>query len=175
MRTKNALAPLALSLIALVLGACANRQTRDDMRTDAPPPAPRTQPAPTQPREPAAAPTPPAASAPATPRATDAPAAPADDTEAQFTGIDVCDEYLARYTACHSTIGVVPADQIDERLASLRASLQERARDRTQHEALRAQCQSLTDTMEEALDDRDCELPENDFYRPEDTPRDTTD
>lgn len=167
MTTRNPYPWLAVSLIALVLGACANREPRDDTRSNAPQPATRTQSAPTQPRDPAAAPTPAAASAPTTPPMAEVPVTPADDAEPQFTGIEVCDEYLARYRACHSTIGVVAADQIDERLATLRATWQERARNVSEHEALRAQCQNLTDTMQEALNGRDCELPENDFYRPD--------
>jgi hypothetical protein len=175
MTTKNALAPLALSLIALVLGACANRQTRDDARTDAPPPAPRAQPAPTQPREPAAAPTPPAASAPATDRGVDAAVSAIDETEAQFTGVQVCDEYLASYRACNAVTTNFTAEQIDQRLAELRASWQARAADPAARGTLEQDCQRLTDLMKQALGDRECELPENDFYRPEDTPPDTTD
>jgi hypothetical protein len=163
MTTLKAFAPMSVAVIALALGACAQNQTRDDRRSDAP--APRAEPA-RRPVAPEAAPTPPAASAPATPRS--APAAPVGDVDPQFTGIEVCDEYLARYKACHTVIAAFPADQIDSRLETLRKTWQERASDPAQRDSLTAQCQSISDEMETALDGRDCDAPESDFVQPED-------
>jgi hypothetical protein len=162
MNTLKAFAPMSVAVIALALGACAQNQTRDDRRSDTPAPRADTQ---RRPVAPEAAPTPPAASVPATPRS--APVAPVGEVDPQFTGIEVCDEYLARYNACHATIGT-NIEQRDSRLAELRKVWQERARDTSQIEALTTQCQSLADSMEEALDGRDCELPESDFFQPED-------
>lgn len=161
MNTLKALAPLSLAVAALTLGACTQNPTRDDRRSDAP--APRSQPAPRA-TAPAAAPTPPAASAPVSPRP--APGAPASEAQAQFTGIEVCDEYLATYKACHTVIGAYAADQIDARLATLRTTWQQRAADPAQRDGLAAQCESIAAEMETALDGRDCELPESDFVEP---------
>jgi hypothetical protein len=155
--TISKVSPL-LVCVTLALGACAQRPTRDDRGQTTPPPAPRT--APATPSAPAAAPTPPAAATPATPAS--APETPAD-AQRQFTGIEVCDEYLATYKSCHSVIGAYPVESLDERLSQLRATWQERAGDPAQLEALTAQCQNLTDTMKEALDGRDCPQPASDF------------
>lgn len=161
------LAPISLAIAALALGACAQQQTRDQRRSDDSAPRAST---PARPSEPLAAPTPPAASAPADRRA--APATPAVDASigyAQFTGIPICDEYLARYKACHTVIGIVAVDQLDSRLATLRNTWQERAKDPAQRDSLTAQCQSISDEMDKALNGRDCELPESDFVEPDRT------
>lgn len=167
MTSTRKLAPLYLAIAALALGACAQQQTRDQRRSDEPAPRATT---PVRPSEPLAAPTPPAASAPADRRI--APAAPAVDAsigDAQFTGIRICDEYLARYKACHTVIGVVDPAQLDSRLATLRSTWQQRAKDPAQRDALTAQCQSISDEMDAALNDRDCDLPESDFVEPDST------
>ncbi len=155
---KQGTALVVLSISVLALSACGTQRTRDGDGA-APPPAS----APPPPVAAPAAPTPPAAT-PA-PRAAQVPDPAA---EAEFTGVMVCDEYLASYRDCHRVVGAVAPDTVEQRLASLRATWQEQARDPAQHEALEAQCQSLTDTMKEALDGRDCTPAESDFVRPQD-------
>lgn len=161
MKTKSKLAILALTSGIGLLTACAQQRTRGDREAEAPAPSPRS--APIAPTAPEAAPAPPAASAPASP-APDRQEAPiVSGVDIQFTGIQACDEYLASYKACHSVIGSYAPDQIDERLAMLRATWLEKARDPEQREALEAQCNSVAETMKEALNGRECKLPESDF------------
>ena len=73
-----------------------------------------------------------------------------------ITGVEACDEYLTRYRGCHRVIGAFGPEDIEKRYQTLRASLLERSLDPAQREALAANCQSLSGTMEEALNDRDC-------------------
>lgn len=141
-----------LSLIALavlILGACAHRETHSDSSASTSRPASQ---------EDEAVRIPPAATPPESPRE---PEVPADDL--QFTGIEVCDEYLASYKACHSVIRAYSPEDVDRRLAALRANWLAKSRDPAQHPMLEDQCQSLTDTMKEALNDRECEQSESDF------------
>ena len=125
---------LCLSLSAILLGACADRP----QRAEAPPPAPK-----------AAAPAP--APAP-TRRAMPAPIV----DEARPTGIPECDSYLARYRACHRVLGIYAAEQLEERYAGTRATLIDRAGDEPA-EAVAASCNALSQLMDEALDERECE------------------
>ncbi len=157
-RIKQGTALAVLSISVLALAACGTQRTRDDGGTSARPPASVPPPATTP-----AAPTPPAA-APAR-RATPVPD-PA--TEAEFTGVMACDEYLASYRDCHRVIGALRPDIIDDRLQELRATWQEMAGDPAKRETLEAQCQSLTDTMKEALDGRECTPAESEFVQPGD-------
>ncbi len=150
---------LVLALSMLVLSACAQKQTRSDDVA----PAPGSQGAP-PPAAPAVAPTPPAA-APA-PRAP-VPPTPSEASR-QFTGVSVCDEYLASYRGCHRVIGTTDPAVAEQRLESLRANWQSLARDPDQRETLVSQCQNLTDLMKDALNGRSCEPPETDFVQPED-------
>ncbi len=159
MRTMVSKVSPLLVCVTLALGACAQRPTRDEAPRSAP--TPRS--APSAPSAPAAAPAPPAAAAPSAPLA-----ATPEDAPREFTGIAVCDEYLATYKACHSVIGAYSADAMNERLNGLRTTWQERARDPAQHESLTVQCQNLTDTMKEALDGRDCPQAESEFVGADD-------
>jgi len=162
------LAPIAVACATLMIGACAQQQTRDSSpETDAPPRRATT----TRPVEPAAAPTPPAAAAPVTGSRTATPTAPSSTTDsgAQFTGIAVCDEYLATYRACNSVITTFTITQIDDNLAALRSTWQADARDPDKRAALEQNCRNLTTLRDEALDDRDCELRESDFVEPDRT------
>lgn len=155
----------ALSLVALAtltLGACAHREPRSDRSASTPEPA-------TQQEE--AVRTPPAASPPRASQETGVP--PDADSEQQFTGIEVCDEYLASYKACHSVIGAYSPEDIDGRLAALRVNWLAKARDPAQRPLLEEQCQSLTATMKEALNDRECEQPESDFIEADDDDSDS--
>lgn len=151
------IAAIAVGLLLFSAG-CARQQARDT--------APRTEA--TQPDRPAARPSqpPPAAAEPPSSPSTSAPVGGA--SEGEFTGVQVCDEYLASYKACHATINVVPAEQLDERLAQLRTTLLAKAQNPEERDSMEALCQSLTKTMQEALNGRECEVDESDFVEAED-------
>lgn len=161
MKTKNTLAISTLLATTLILGACARQQTRDNRDTAPEADDATSAAAPIAPSAPVAAPAPPAASPQQEPQ--DQSTQLAHDAHIQFTGIQACDEYLASYKACHSVIGSYAPEQIGERLSMLRATWLEKARDPDQREALEAQCNSVTATMQEALNGRECTLPESDF------------
>lgn len=150
---------LVLVTAMLVVSACAQKQTRPDDASPtsgsqgAPPPA-----------APVAVPTPPAAApAPRVPSPTSPP-----EEGRQFTGVAVCDEYLASYLDCHRVIGATDPASTGQRLETLRASWQSLARDPDQRESLVAQCQNLTDLMKDALDGRECTSPASEFVQPGD-------
>lgn len=151
---------LVLAMSVLMLSACAQKQTRSDDVS----PAPGSQGAPPTPAAPAVAPTPPAAAP--TPRAPAPPKLP--EPNRQFTGVAVCDEYLASYRGCHRVIGTTDPVVVEQRLESLRTNWQSLASDPDQRETLVSQCQNLTDLMKDALNGRACEAPESDFVQPED-------
>jgi hypothetical protein len=157
------LAPIAAVVVAMTLAACA-QQPRRDARTDAPERERRDAPVePIRATAPPAAPTP-SAAAPVTGSA-DAPAVA--DPLAPI-GVLPCDAYLARYRSCHMTIAMVQPDQIDERRNRLHATLLARANDPDQRGDLESLCENLQETMDQALDDRECGTPPTrpgtDFY-----------
>lgn len=108
------------------------------------------------------APTPPAAA----PAATSPPSR--QDDAAQFTGVAVCDEYLASYRACRLTLGALSEDVVNERVETWRTRWQAMARDPAKREELEQQCQNLTAVIQDALDGRTCDVPEADFVQPGD-------
>lgn len=159
------LAPLAAAVIAMTLAACAQQQPRRTMPSEPAPRAQRDVPVePIRATAPAAAPTP-SAAAPAAESPGDAPAVA--DPLAPI-GVVACDAYLARYRTCHATIAAVDPDMIDERRARLHGNLLARANDPAQRDGLEAMCEGLQETMDEALDGRECGTPPTrsgaDFY-----------
>lgn len=154
MKTRKIVAVPSVMMVML-LAACAQPQTRQD-RGPATPSSGES--VPIAPTAAEAAPSPAAASAPASPEAPIV-----SDVHIQFTGIQVCDDYLASYKACHYVIGTYATNQIDERLTMLKNAWLERARDPEQREALEVQCNSVAESMKEALNGRKCESPMSDF------------
>jgi hypothetical protein len=160
------LAPIAAAVVAMTLAACA-QQPRRDMGAEPPPPARERRDPPVEPiraTAPAAAPTPSAAAA--APSGRDAAPAVADPLAP--IGVVACDAYLARYRSCHATIGAVQPDMIDERRTRLHGNLLARANDPAQRDGLESMCEGLQETMDEALDGRECGTPATrsgtDFY-----------
>lgn len=151
-----------LTLLVLALSACAPQPTRPG----APSSSAETAGEDAQPSRQAPAPAPsPVAAAPGLDVSVSA--SDGDDTR-QFTGVAVCDEYLASYRACHRVIGAYAPSSIDERLEMLRTTWQEIAADPARSDRLLEQCQSLTDTMKEALNGRACTSDDSDFVQPTD-------
>lgn len=149
----------ALMFVCVALLAACSHQARRNADPE-PPSAPVS--APSTPVVESPAPTPPAA----------APAAASPSSGqvdgAQFTGVAVCDEYLASYRACRLTLGALSEDVINERVETWRARWQAMARDPTKREELEQQCQNLTAVIQDALGGRKCDAPEADFVQPGD-------
>ncbi len=131
------LAPFAIA--ALLIVGCAKKT-----REEAPAPAPS---------EPSASQSAPSSSA-AKPAVSAEPAAAAELPEQ--TGVKACDDYLANYKACHRVIGAYSPDAIDKKYDELRTNLLQRSTTEDGKQQIQNQCASLSATMKEALNDRDC-------------------
>jgi len=159
----------AALLAALVLAGCAQPVRRDAPRslpsespgleesirseTEARRPEKTTRKRPTAPRV-----QPPAGSEelPMTPLEPEREAVPAERPTGSLTGVPVCDQYLASYRRCHTTIGQSTPAAMDEKFERLRASMVRQSGTPEGRAQISGQCKGLAALVQEALAGRKC-------------------
>ncbi len=72
------------------------------------------------------------------------------------TGVPVCDNYLASYRQCHTTIGQTAPAAIDQNFERLRDSMVRQSGTPEGRAQISGQCKGLAALVQEALGSRKC-------------------